>query len=167
MFKIGDYVAHYKQGICEVADIGKLSMSCSDKEKEYYTLKPLYDTGGTLYTPVANERGQIRDVITADEARMLIADMPNIEQITVPDEKKREGMYREALHSNRCRDWISIIKTSYLRRVRRLAMGKKSINVDDKYLGIAEDFLFGELAVALGMPKKEVKEYIMATVKQS
>lgn len=38
MFEIGDYVAHYKQGICEVVTIGKLDIGCSDNEKEYYTL---------------------------------------------------------------------------------------------------------------------------------
>ena len=46
MFEIGDYVAHYKEGVCEVTAIGKLDISCSDKKKEYYTLKPLYDAGG-------------------------------------------------------------------------------------------------------------------------
>ena len=55
MFKIGDYVTHYKEGVCEVIDIGKLDMRCSDRKKEYYTLKPLYDAGGTLYMPVAKE----------------------------------------------------------------------------------------------------------------
>ena len=30
--------------------------------------------------------------------------------------------------------------------------GKKSINVDDKYLSIAEQFLYRELAVALAIP---------------
>ena len=53
MFKIGDYVTHYKEGVCEVIDIGKLDMRCSDRKKEYYTLRPLYDAGGTLYMPVA------------------------------------------------------------------------------------------------------------------
>ena len=50
MFKIGDYVAHYKEGVCQVVDIGKISLSCSDNEKEYYTLKPIYDKDGTVYT---------------------------------------------------------------------------------------------------------------------
>lgn len=36
MFKIGDYVAHYKEGVCEVVNIGKIDMGSSDKE--YYTL---------------------------------------------------------------------------------------------------------------------------------
>lgn len=32
MFKIGDYVAHYKEGVCEVVNIGKIDMGSSDKE---------------------------------------------------------------------------------------------------------------------------------------
>ena len=160
MFKIGDYVAHYKEGVCEVTSIGKLDISCSDKKKEYYTLKPLYDAGGTLYTPVENEKRQIREVITSEEAQALIEDMLNIETIGVTDEKRREISYKEALLRNQCRDWVAIIKTSYTRKMKRIASGKKVINVDDKYLNIAEKFLYGELAVALDMPKDEVKGYI-------
>ncbi len=166
MFKIGDYVAHYKEGVCEVMSIGKLNISCSDKEKEYYTLKPLYDAGGTLYTPVDNEKRQIREVISGEEAQALIDDMLNIEMIGVADEKRRELSYKEALLRNQCRDWISLIKTSYVRKMNRLASGKKVINVDDKYLNIAEKFLYGEFAVALGLPKDEVKGYISGYLKR-
>ena len=91
MFKIGDYVAHYKEGVCQVVDIGKISLSCSDNEKEYYTLKPIYDKDGTVYTPVENKKNQIREVITKQEAETLIAQLGDIEQLTVTDEKKREG----------------------------------------------------------------------------
>ena len=166
MFKIGDYVAHYKEGVCEVMSIGKLNISCSDKEKEYYTLKPLYGAGGTLYTPVDNEKRQIREVISGEEAQALIDDMLNIEMIGVADEKRRELSYKEALLRNQCRDWISLIKTSYIRKMNRLASGKKVINVDDKYLNIAEKFLYGEFAVALGLPKDEVKGYISGYLKR-
>ncbi|MCI9615410.1 MAG: hypothetical protein HFG93_09695 [Dorea sp.] len=167
MFKIGDYVAHYKEGVCEVTSIGKLDISCSDKKKEYYTLKPLYDAGGILYTPVENEKRQIREVITSEEAQALIEDMLNIETIGVTDEKRREISYKEALLRNQCRDWVAIIKTSYTRKMKRIASGKKVINVDDKYLNIAEKFLYGELAVALDMPKDEVKGYITDYLKKN
>lgn len=167
MFKTGDYVAHYKQGICEVVAIGKLDMSCSDRNKDYYTLKPLYDVGGTLYTPVDNERHQIREVITKEEAEELIEEMPQIDTLWVPDEKKRESLYKEALLKNQCRDWISIIKTSYLRKMKRLASGKKTINVDERYMNIAENFLYGELATALGMEKAEVKKYILSQIDET
>ena len=160
MYGIGDYVAHYKEGICEVVAIGTLNISCSDKKKDYYTLKPVYDSRGVLYTPVANERRQIREVITAQEAEILIKEMPKIEVLGISEEKKREALYKEALFKNECRAWISVIKTSYSRKMKRLSSGKKSINMDDKYLGMAEKFLFGELAMALGMSKEEVKRYI-------
>lgn len=166
MFKIGDYVAHYKQGICEVTNIGRLDISCSDKKKEYYTLKPLYDQAGTLYTPVSNEKNQIREVVTCEEAKKLIEEMPSIDTIWVADEKRREAFYKEALMKNECREWIAIIKTSYLRKMKRLASGKKSINVDEKYLNIAERFLYGELAVALDMKKEDVKNYIVEHIQE-
>ena len=110
MFKIGDYVAHYKEGVCEVVNIGKIDMGSSDKE--YYTLKPVYDAGGTVYTPVDNKRDQIRKLITKEEAENLIKEMPKIDIIGVTNEKQREGMYKNALLHNQCREWISLIKTS-------------------------------------------------------
>lgn len=166
MFKIGDYVAHYKQGVCEVTDIGRLDISCSDKKKEYYTLKPLYDQAGTVYTPVSNDKNQIREVVTYEEAKKLIEEMPSIDTIWVADEKRRETFYKEALMKNECREWIAIIKTSYLRKMKRLASGKKSINVDEKYLSIAERFLYGELAVALDMKKEDVRNYIVEHIQE-
>lgn len=166
MFKIGDYVAHYKEGVCEVISIGRLDMSCSDNDKEYYTLKPLYDAGGMLYTPVANQKGQIRTLITAEEARKLVEDMSEIAEIGVSDEKKRESLYKEALFKNQCREWVSVIKTSYGRKMKRISSGKKTIHVDDKYLNIAEQFLYGELAVALDIPKTEVRNYIKENMKR-
>lgn len=108
MFKIGDYVAHYKEGVCEVVNIGKIDMGSSDKE--YYTLKPVYDAGGTVYTPVDNKRDQIRKLITKEEAENLIKEMPKIDIIGVTNEKQREGMYKNALLHNQCREWIDLIR---------------------------------------------------------
>ncbi len=166
MFKIGDYVVHYKEGVCEVIDIGTLDMSCSDKKKEYYTLKPVYDAGGILYTPVENAEKQVRSIISVEEAEELIKTMPQIGTIPVTDEKKRETSYKEALMTNECRAWVALIKTSYQRKKKRLDSGKKVINIDDRYLNMAEQFLYGELAVVLDISKNEVGQYIMDEIKE-
>lgn len=158
MFKIGDYVAHYKEGVCEVVNIGKIDMGSSDKE--YYTLKPVYDAGGTIYTPVDNKRDQIRKLITKEEAENLIKEMPEIDTIGVTNEKQREGMYKSALLHNQCREWISLIKTSYGRNKKRLLAGKKTINVDERYMSSAEKFLYGELAVVMEIPRDKVSGYV-------
>ena len=170
MFKIGDYVAHYKEGVCEVVNIGKIDMGSSDKE--YYTLKPVYDAGGTVYTPVDNKRNQIRKLITKEEAEVCalfdyrgdlsveIKEMPKIDIIGVTNEKQREGMYKNALLHNQCREWISLIKTSYGRNKKRLLAGKKTINVDERYMSSAEKFLYGELAVVMEIPRDKVSGYV-------
>ena len=70
-------------------------------KKAYTTAAPSpccqKDAGGTLYTPVDNEKRQIREVISGEEAQALIDDMLNIEMIGVADEKRRELSYKEAI----------------------------------------------------------------------
>lgn len=161
MFRVGEQVAHYKEGICEVTNIGRLDMRCSDNKKEYYTLKPLYNEGATLYVPVNVEQKQIRKVISPNEAKELIDDMENIEVLNVKDEKQRENIYKNALFQNQCREWIALIKTSYLRKKERISSGKKVINVDERYLNNAERFLCGELAVALGISREKVHDCLV------
>ena len=161
MFSIGDFVAHYKEGECEIVEIGPLNISHSDKNKEYYTLRPVYNKTGKVYIPVENEKKQIREVSTKGEAELLLAEMSQIEVIHVPDERRREAYYKEALYKNDCRQWASIIKTTYLRKKTRMNMGKRSINVDEKYLASAEKYLYGQLAVALNMKKEDMKQYLI------
>ena len=86
--------------------------------------------------------------------------------VIIADEKRREQFYKQALLTNECKEWVAIIKTAYLRKKKRLDSGKKSINVDDKYLSIAEKFLYGELAAALGISREEVKSYILKELKE-
>jgi CarD family transcriptional regulator len=63
-----------------------------------------------------------------------------------------------------CTEWIRIIKTLYQKKMTRLAEGKKVTTGDEKYLRQAEENLYGELAVALGINRDEVKDYIINRV---
>lgn len=54
---------------------------------------------------------------------------------------------------------ISLIKTSYGRNKKRLLAGKKTINVDERYMS-AEKFLYGELAVVMEIPRDKVSGYV-------
>ena len=45
-------------------------------------------------------------------------------------------------------------------RQNRLEQGKKTTNTDDRYFKKAEDNLHGELAMALGMEKSDMEEFI-------
>ena len=164
MFKTGDFIIFGGYGVCEVTQIGDLDMEGVSKDRLYYTLRPYYSKGSVLYTPVDNKKEMIRPVMSREEAQELINDITNIDYLWVNDERKREREYKEAIHSCDCRELIKIIKTIYMRKKHRTENGKALTAIDKKYFNMAEDNLYGELAVSLGMPKEEVKDYIIQTV---
>ncbi len=160
MFEIGEYVVCGNKGVCVVEAVAKLDISGVDKEREYYILKPLYMAGSTVYVPVDSAEKSMRRVLKRDEAQKLIKEIPDIPLLVITNEKLSEQMYRECIKSNDCGELIKIIKTIYLRKQKRMQAGRKVTAVDAKYFHLAEDSLYGELAVALEMPKDEVESYI-------
>ena len=98
--------------------------------------------------------------MTKEEAEELIDSIPEIDELWVSNDKLREEKYKETMKSCECRDWIKIIKTLYLRKQERIAQGKKTTAMDDRYLRLAEENLYSELSLALGIPKDGMEEYI-------
>ena len=167
MYLVGEYIVYGTSGVCKVEAIGPMQMSGVSKDKLYYTLAPLYSKGSKVFTPVDNDKVVMRPVLTKEEAEELIAQIPSIELLWVADEKRREDIYKSALRTCDCKEWIKIIKTLYLRKMSRIAEGKKVTVSDGKYLHMAEERLYEELALALEMDKDEVVEYITEHVEQS
>lgn len=160
MFEVGDYLIYGSVGVCRVDDIGPISIERNASKRLYYTLTPVYETGSRVFTPVDNEKVIIRSVISGAEAKDLMNAIPEVETLWVPFEKGREQIYKEAMKKCDCREWIRIIKTLYLRKQARIEEGKKAVNMDEKYLHIAEDALYGELAIPLQMKTEEVENLI-------
>ena len=165
MFQTGDYIIYGTRGVCLVKNIGTLDFSGASKEKLYYTLQPYYMEGSTVYAPVESAGIVIRPVMSREEALKLIDDIPEIEELWIKDEKGRESAYKEVIKGCDNRELVRIIKTIYQRGRSRMAEGKKSTVADNKYFKIAEENLYGELAISLGMSRDEVKQFIVAKVK--
>lgn len=165
MFKVGDNIIHSGSGACRVEKIGPLNTGV--KGREYYTLLPYYIKGSSVYTPVDSDKVIMRPVMTKKEIMDLIDDIKNIDTILVKDEKKREETYKKAIRSCDARELVKIIKTIYLRKRDRIAEGKKITNSDEKYYRIAEDNLYGEVAIALSMTKEEAKKFVEKKVEEA
>lgn len=160
MFEKGQYVVCGSKGVCTIEEVTTLSIPGVDREREYYILKPLYVSASTVYVPVDMGETSMRNVLSSQEAEELIGKIPGIELIQAPSDKMLESLYRECIKSSRCEDCLKIIKTVYLRKLKRMEDGRKVTAVDTKYFKLAEDSLYGELAVALNIPKNEVEGYI-------
>lgn len=166
MFEIGDYIIYGTNGVCRVQAIGKVDMGSNSKNKSYYTLVPVYQKGSTVFTPVDNDKVPMRPVISEAEAKALVDRIKDVESIGVQDEKKREDVYKKTLRKCDCLETVRIIKTLYSRQQTRMAEGKKVTSSDERYLNIAEDNLYGELALALHMEKGDVAEFIASRVEE-
>ncbi len=160
MFQSGEKVVCGSKGVCSVERVATLDISGVDKEREYYILKPLYMAASTVYVPVDTAQSSLRKVLTNEEAHELIERMPRIPLITITNEKLLEQEYKNCLKTDLCEEWVRIIKTIWDRKQKRTEVGRKVTAVDSKYFKMAQDCLFGELAVALAIPKEEVEEYI-------
>ena len=160
MFGKGEFVVCGSKGVCTVEKVTTLDMPGVDKAKEYYVLKPVYNHGTTVYVPVDAGEESMRCVLSASEANKLIGRMDDIAPIAIANDKLLEQEYRVCMRTNLCEEWVRILKTTYLRKVKRQKMGRKVTAVDAKYSRIAEDSLYGELAVALGIPRDQVEAYV-------
>lgn len=126
MFQTGDYMIYGNNGVCQVESVGTIdTIPGIPKDKIYYTLKPLYIKGSTIYTSVDNQKVLIRPLISKEEAMKLIDGIEEIEILWITNEKQREEVYKEGLATCDCKELIKIIKTVYQRMQSRLAEGEK------------------------------------------
>lgn len=112
MFEIGEFVIYGFNGICKVQDITHIDMAGSSKDTLYYLLMPLGNAGSKVYIPVDNDKITVRKVLTDKEAWKLIDEIPDIDEMWVQNDKQREGVYKNALKTCDCREWVRIIKTN-------------------------------------------------------
>ena len=160
MFEKGDYMVYGTTGVCQVEEITELKMQGSSDAKLYYVLRPCFQKGNTIFTPINNEKIVMRGVMSKAEAEELVARIPEIEVFRETDDKEREKQYKEAIKSGNSGEWIRIIKTCYLRSRKREAEGKRATTVDERYFRAAEEHLYAELSVTLGIVREQVKAYI-------
>lgn len=164
MFAVGDYVVHGNSGVCKVEDIQTMD-GVGKGTRTYYTLVPVYVSGSRLFVPTDSTKVVTRSVMTKKEAEDLLKEWDEIDTLWVENDKKREEVYKEALRSCDSRQWVRLIKTSYQRSQERMKEGKKATTSDERYLHMAEDNLFGELAIPLQMTRGEAENYFVAQLR--
>ena len=161
MYREGEYVVYGLTGICLVEGITTLDMKGIPSDREYYSLIPL-NQGGKIYSQVDSAHNKMRPVISRSEAELLIKEMDKVEPLKITNDKIIEELYKSCMKSYDVKEWVRLIKCIYLRKCKRIESGKKLTESDQKYMRMAEDALYSELAIALGVEKDKVLEIILA-----
>ena len=156
MLKVGDYVI-YQEQVCQIKE-QKINEFTN---LESFILVPVTDSSLKLNVPVNNPN--IKNLMTKEEIKNLIALMPSIPLIEIED-KLLENEYKRLYHSGSKEDLIRIIKTTYKRNQDRLNNNKKISEKDNKYFTLAENLLYSEIATVFGISLEEAKEYVLTNV---
>ena len=166
MYQPGDLIIYGGEGVCRVESVGPLALSGVKSDKLYYTLQPLYRTD-TVFAPVEG-KVFMRPVISREEAEALVRSIPGIREGKIDSRNMRIAgeYYQKMMDSHDCADLVQLIKTIWAKQQSAQAAGRKGGQVDERYRKRAEETLYGELAVALEIPKEEVESYIKRIVEE-
>ena len=161
MYQTGDLILYGGTGVCRVAEIITKQMGRTGPERQYYVLEPLYQKG-TITTPVDNDKVFTRPVITKDEAMELIDLIPTIDAKAYHNQnlQQLENHYRDQLVGHDCLSLLRLTMSAYRKKKEREQKKLKFGAVDRRYMERAEDLLYGELAVALGIERDSVQQFI-------
>ncbi|MBQ7706432.1 MAG: CarD family transcriptional regulator [Lachnospiraceae bacterium] len=162
MFDIGDYIVYGHNGICRVLDITHPDISGVDTDRLYYVLMPEKTKGSRLFCPADDDNISIRRVINEQEAKEIISASKGIEPLEIENDRMRDVSYKNAMKSSDLMQWIKVIKTLLIRKKEREDLGKKITATDERYLKLAQEGLYSELALATGLDKEEIREIILS-----
>lgn len=162
MFKIGSCIVYEKRGVCEVMDICPYPNCPSQMANQlYYKLCPVFSKNEVIYVPTKNETF-MRDVISSEEAKNYLKDFSHLEA-TIYHSKQKNDLtehYEKMMEGHDLKNMLSLIKETYLKKSEADANNKKLNQIDQRFLKYAEDFTYGELAVALHSSPEQVKSYL-------
>ena len=151
MFDIGDYIVYGHNGICRVLDITHPDISGVDTDRLYYVLMPEKTKGSRLFCPADDDNISIRRVINEQEAKEIISASKGVEPLVIENDRMRDVSYKNAMKSSDLMQWIKVIKTLLIRKRERENLGKKITATDERYLKLAQEGLYSELALATGI----------------
>lgn len=160
MYKVGDLIIYGSSGVCKVEDIGVPNITGINNNKDYYTLKPVYQDG-KIFTPVDTSIF-MRPIMSYKEVQELIDIIPTMQKDLVYDKNARvvEDYYKEFLETHDCSELLTLIKMLYEKKADTINNKKKPSQIDEKFMGIAENLINEEFSVVLGIEKDEVPNYI-------
>ena len=165
MYKINDRVIYGTEGVCTVTEIAERTFG--NTTDVYYVLKPMNKNGSTIMLPVSNFAlvSRLKRVLTASELRQLIADTRTAAGADwIENEKQRKEHYRALLMNCEREELVRHIKSLRERSEEQKRIGKRLHACDERFLEDAERMLHDELSVVLGIPREEIRAYILDAV---
>ena len=160
MYEVNDTVLYGKNGVCRIVEVEQRSLG--REKKQYYVMHPVFKEDLTLYAPVGNEEKLgMRKVLTEEEVRALIAEMPMADEEWVDDTRRRKELFDEVMGSGDRRRMLRMIHTLHTRQEQLARHGKQLGSKDIQYYKDAQKRIHDEFALVLHIQPEQVQPLIM------
>lgn len=146
-------------GVCEVTGICEKAFLKNQKRK-YYVLKPENLDNNLIYAPIEQGKVFMRPLITEQQAEDLIKSIPKIvENISLNDNMTKDE-YIEKINNHSLEQLVELTAIIYAKKMSVAKMKKRLNMIDEKYMKIGENLLFGELSAVLKISIDKIQDYI-------
>ena len=164
MYKAGQLVIYNGEGVCRVEAVGIPKLTGMDTKCDYYTLRSI-GRNITIYIPV-NTSAYMRPVMTKTQVHDFIRQMPQIEAFPMQGTGVwvQRDCYTAALQSHSCTELVRLLKTIYLKQNASEAANRHLGRMDEEYRKRAEEILYTEFSVVLGIPVADIPDYLVHTI---
>ena len=161
MYQIGDFVMYGSTGACRITDISNTSLPGEKKKELYYKIVPVFQNC-TIYAPVNSDKVFMRPIISKEEAEALIDSIPAMKASAYEGHASKDltEHYEKSIQTHDCRELVELTMSIYEKMKNARNTHHKIGVIDTKYMKRAEERLFEELSVALGVDKENIAHYI-------
>ncbi len=164
LFQIGEKIVYGETGVCIVSDICEKEFIKRQK-KLYYVLKPVLSGSNIIYAPVENNKIAMRSIITKEKAEELINSIPSILENSSDNEFLTYEDYKTEIITLKPEKLVELTAKIYSKKKAAQGLKKRLNAIDERYMKIAENLLFGEIAEVLEIPLEDVPKYIERKIK--
>ena len=162
VFQVNDLIMYAAHGVCRVEEIAPAVFSGKPTEKDYYTLRPIYESGATtIYVPV-DSPAAMRRVIVPEEARLCLSELPQTEPPILSHRNARllTAQYTEIMRSHDFRQLLLLLRSIRMKEAGLEGSPHKLGATDRKFYAKAEALVCCELAATLEVTPEEARKQL-------
>ena len=162
-FSVNDYVVYKCSGICRFEGV---EAKCFDSRNtvNYYKFVPLNPPTASYYLPADKINEKISRIMTKEQLLKIIDSLPQYTPSFSQNGRERKNEFDSILKSDDYTDMLRMIHSIYESSV---SSGKKMSAADEKIFKAAENRLYPEFAVILGIEAENVPQYIINRIKNA
>ncbi len=162
MYNIGDKVIYSGMGVAEIVDIR--SEVFDGGMRSYYVLKEMgCPTPSETLVPTDNKAlvGRMRSLLSPEELVSIIMEAKSLPEIEwIKDNRARAENFKRMIQCGNRLELIRMINSIYEAGKRRTEEGKKNYISDESAMKKAENLLYSEISVVMGIEYDSVPEFI-------